>query len=245
MAVRDGDFLVVDGNQNQVMRVTTDGDVSRVAELDGHPVSTGIAFQAGGPLYVGALGTFPFSPEDGKVLQVGYPSGAVSDYASGFSSVTDVEFGPGGLYAVTFGDQASAADGPPWDFYSGKILKVNGDGTMTPVVDGLTFSTFLVFDGDTAYVANHSLSVPGAFEGQVLKIEGFSTLEPLAPPPAPEPTQAPAPAPTATPATGGIVAPDTGSGGDAGSSDFTMWMIAIMIAGGIVGVAAIRVAARR
>ena len=223
MTVRDGAFLVTDGNQNQVMKVTTAGAVTRLAELGGHPVSTGITYEGGGPLYVGALGTFPFAPEDGLVYQVGYPTGATSVYASGFSSVTDVEYGPGGLYAVTFGDQAAAADGPPWDPFTGKILKVNGDGTMTPVVDGLTFATFVAFDGDTAYVANNSLSIPGVFEGQIWKIENFSSVTPPAQQPTAAPTQ-PSVAPTATPA-GVITAPDTGSGGPAADSNaLALWL---------------------
>jgi hypothetical protein len=192
---------------------------------------------------VGALGTFPFAPEDGLVYQVGYPSGATNVYASGYSSVTDVEYGPGGLYAVTFGDQAAAAGGPPWDPYTGKILKVNGDGTMTPIVDGFTFSTFVAFDGDTAYVANHSLSVPGVFDGEIWKIESFSSVTPPVAQPTAAPTQ-PSVAPTATPA-GVITAPDTGSGGSSTSaSALTLWLAvtALGAAGAVCGGVAFAVA---
>jgi sugar lactone lactonase YvrE len=236
MIVRNGAFLVTDGNQNQVMEVTTDGDVSRIAELSGHPVSTGIASQSSGPLYVGALGTFPFNAEDGLVYQVGYPSGSTSVYASGFSSVTDVEYGPGGLYAVTFGDQAAAPDGPPWDPFTGKILRVNTDGSMTPIVDGLTFSTFVAFAGDTAYVSNNSLSIPDVFEGEIVKIENFSTITLPAPQPTAVPTTAPPP-PAATPtaATGGIVAPDTGMGGGSESAGLpAIWLAIGALAAGAV-----------
>jgi hypothetical protein len=241
MIVRDGAFLVVDGNQNQVMKVTTGGAVTRIAELSGHPVSTGIAYQGGGPLYVGGLGAFPFAAEDGNVFQVAYPTGGVSEYADGYSSVTDVEYGPGGLYAVTFGDQAAAAGGPPWDPYTGKILKVNDDGTMTPIVDGFTFSTFVAFHGDTAYVANHSLSVPGVFEGQIWKIDGFSSVTPPAAQPTAAPTQ-PGAAPTATPA-GVITAPDTGTGGAASGSNGSLWFVtaALAAAAAICGGAAVAV----
>jgi hypothetical protein len=130
-----------------------------------------------------------------------------------------VEFGPGGsLYALTFGDQGTDPDGPPWNPYSGKILRVDTTaGTMTPLVDGLTFSAFLLFDGDTAYVANNSVTIPGVFDGSIVKIENFSAIQPL-PAPAPTPPPAaptaapPAPAPTATAPGVAITAPDTGSG---------------------------------
>ena len=246
MIVRDGAFLVVDGNQNEVLRVTLDGDVTRIAEFVGHPVTTGIASQASGPLYVGGLGKFPFAPDEGLVFKVGYPTGNISEYAAGFSSVTDVEFGPGGqLYALTFADQdVDFSSGSPFEPFTGKILKVNADGTMTPVVDGLTFATKLMFDGDTAYVSNNGVSIPGVFEGEIVKIEGVSSLEPLAPAPAPQPTTAPAPAPTK--AAGVITAPDTGTGtGTATGGASLLWLFAALGLAGVVCTGAAVVAAKR
>ncbi|MBI5288994.1 MAG: ScyD/ScyE family protein, partial [Chloroflexi bacterium] len=246
MIVRDGAFLVVDGNQNQVIRVTADGDISRLAEFSGHPVSTGIASQAGGPLYVGGLGQFPFTAEDGNVYRIGFPTGNITEIADGFSSVTDVEFGPGGqLYALTFGDQAADPSMIPWDVFSGKILKVNGDGTMSPVVDGLNLTTSLIFVGDTAYVSNNGVSIPGVFDGEIVKIENFSSLEPQAPP-APAPTTAP-PAPAPTRPTGVITAPDTGTGtGTAGDDNSSLlWLVLLVGAAGIACTGAAAAVTRR
>lgn len=221
MAVRDGDFYVTDGNQNQLMKVETNGDVTRVAEFSGHPVTTGIAAQDSGVVYVTNLGAFPFAPEDGTIYSVGIPSGATTEISSGESSMIDVEFGPGGqLYAMNFADQdIDFSGGGPFEAYSATIFSVADDGELTPLVTGLTFAGAIVFDGDTAYVTNNSLSIPGVFEGEIVKIEGVSALEPLAPAPTavPEPTTAP-PAPTATAPTGPISPPNTGTGGDASES---------------------------
>ncbi len=216
MTVRDGAFYVVDGNQNQVMKVTTDGAISRLTEFPGHPVTTGIAQQGqSGPFYVTTLGQFPFAAADGNVFRVGVPTGDRTKVAGGVSSLTDVEFGPGGqLYALSFGEQATDPNAPaPWNFFSGKILKVDtATGALTPIVTGFMFPTSLIFVGDTAYVSNGGVSIPGLVDGEIWKIENFSSVQP----PAAQPTSAPAQAaPTATPAggTGTISGPNTGSGG--------------------------------
>jgi hypothetical protein len=246
MIVRDGAFLVTDGNQNQVMKATTDGTISRIADFRGHPVATGIASN-GGPLIVGGLGQFPFTPADGNVYQVGYPSGNIAEIADGYSSVTDVEFGPGGqLYALTFGDQASSPDAPaPWDFYTGKILRVDSDGTQTPVVDGLNLSAFLIFNGDTAYVSNNSVTIPGVFDGEIVKIEGFSSLAPLGP--RPEPTVEGNRPPSATPtkAAGVILPPDTGEHDGAPGQPFNTMVVVIAMGIASLGAAGWAVSAAR
>lgn len=233
MTVRNGAFYVVDGNQNQIMKVTTDGTVSRLTEFPGHPVTTGIAQQGtSGAFYVSTLGEFPFKPADGTVIRVGVPSGDRTKVAGGVSSLTDVEFGPGGvLYALSFGDQATGPNAPaPWQFYSGKILKVNlSTGELTPVVTGFMFPTSLIFDGDTAYVSNGGVSIPGLVPGQIWKIENFSSVTPPAPTPTAAPVQA---APTATPkaaSAGVIAAPNTGTG-PGGSSGRSGWLSALVLA---------------
>lgn len=238
MDVRNGDFYVVDGNHNRMMLVTTDGDVDEITEFPNHPVSTGMDFAPDGTARVSYLGQGPFFPDDGKVVSVNLTSGAITELASGASMLTDVEFGPGGqLYAVQFNDTSGAASeeeafGP----FRGSVLRVNNDGTLTKLVTGLSFTTFIEFDGDTAYVANWGIS-PDA--GEIVKIENFSSIQPPAQPTpttaAPAPTQAP-PQPTATrPA--GIVAPDTGSGGPVGSGgDSYGWLVALIAAGALLSV---------
>jgi sugar lactone lactonase YvrE len=211
MVVRDGAFFVSDGNQNQVMRVDQDGSISRVAELSGHPVSTGITFDpSGGPFYVAELGQEPFNPEDGLVVTVSL-GGAINVVASGFSALTDVGIGPHGqLYALQFADQAPPP-GPPLAPFSAKVLKVNSDGTMTPVVTGFTFATAMLFDGAKLYLLSNGLSVLGP--GEVWVIDDITAVPSPAPPPPAAAEPAPAPAPV-------VIAPSTGSGGalDGGTS---------------------------
>lgn len=223
MTVRNGAFYVTDGNQNQIMQITTSGTITRLNEFPGHPVTTGITYTGSGPFYVAALGQFPFNAADGKVYSVSTGTGTVATVGSGYSSLTDVEYNQSGnLYALQFGDQSTASAGPPWVLGSGKILRFDpSNGKFTPLVNGFVFPTSLVFSGDTAYVANGGISIPGLVDGEIWKITSFSGIAPLpVPPPAPAPTTAPPPPPAPTPSTGVIGGPDTGSGGTAaGNSD--------------------------
>jgi hypothetical protein len=235
MTVRDGAFYVVDGNQNQVLKVTTDGKVSRLAEFAEDITTTGIAFGSGGPLFVSTLGGFPFAPADGRVYSVGYPTGNLTQIASGFSSLTDVAVsGSGKLYALQFGDQASSPNGPPWAPSSGKVLRVNADGTMTSIVERFTFATSMTFSGDTLYVVNNGLSALAP--GEVWSIPDFSLITPI--PHGPPPGLAgPSPAaPAASPASGGVIrsgvtAPNTGTGPDGG--DRSQWWLLVFALGAL------------
>lgn len=235
MMARDGALWVVDGNQNQLMKITPDGTISRVTEFSGHPVSTGIAAQATGPFYVSFLGEDPFLPEDGRVVKVAALTGFTTQVASGVSALTDVAIDASGqLYALQFAEQSFAPG-------SGKFLRVNADGTFTPMVTGLTFATSAIFDGDTLFIANNGLSVIAP--GEIVMVQNFSTVEPPATP-TPEPTTAPAPTPTSP---GGIVAPSTGTGGYAGSDGGfgLQWLVVALAAAGVALAATGTVALRR
>lgn len=256
MTVRGGAFYVVDGNQNQIMQITTSGVITRLNEFPGHPVTTGITYNGAGPFYVAALGQFPFNAADGKVYSVGATTGTVATVASGYSSLTDVEFNQSGkLYALQWGDQATTADpnAPPWTLGSGKILLVDpASGKLTPIVNGLSFPTALIFAGDTAYVSNGGIDIPGLIDGEIWKITAFSSIAPLPVPtaaPAPAPTTAPAAAPTARAGgtTGAISAPNTGTGGTAsgGSDSWLGTMLALSTAGAVAVFAATRMIWKR
>jgi len=230
MITRGSTFLVTDGNQNQVMQVTQAGAITRLMQFHNHPVATGITYQGSGPLYVTTLGQFPFKNDDGILWKVTYPGGVATQVAHGAGSLTNTAYGPNGqLYVLTIGNQAADPGGPaPWDFGSGRILRVEADGTLTPIVAGLMMPTSLVFNGNTAYVVG--------LLGDITKIDGFSSLQPIPPTPTPAatPTAAPPPAATATPS-GVIAPPNTGSGPDGQNGDGLFWAIAAIA--GVAGLA--------
>ena len=225
MIVRGSDFYVSDGNHNRLLRVTTGGTVEDVTEFPNHPVSTGIASTDTGPFYVSYLGKGPFLPQDGKVVAVDSASGAITEVASGEPMITDVQAGPDGqLYALQFNDPEDAGEA----FFApgtGKVLTVNDDGTMSPLITGLSFATFMEFDGDTLYIANGGITPAGS----IIKVEDFSSVQPPA-----EPTPAPTTAPQPTPTSGtGVQAPDTGTG-TPGGNDVSLWLLLGLIAAGAV-----------
>jgi hypothetical protein len=199
MIVRDGNFYVSDGNHNRLTKSDTSGTVTSVTEFPNHPVSTGIADTASGPFYVGYLGQGPFLPEAGKVVTVAPLTGTITEIASGVPMITDVAVSGANVYALSF-----AAGFAP---FTGSIQKVNADGTMSTLVSGLTFATAMMFDGNTLYVTDDGLSALGG--GKLVKIENFSSIQPVVATPTAAPTQAP----VATPTRSGVTAPDTGTGG--------------------------------
>jgi len=210
MIVRDNKFYVSDGNENRLLEVTTSGTVTALVEFPHHPVSTGIADTKSGPFYVGYLGVGPFLPDAGKVVSVAPLTHEITEIASGVPMITDVAVAGSQLYALSFA--------VPFDPFTGTVNKVNADGTMSPVITGLSFSTAMYLDGSTLYVIDDGLSALGG--GKLVKVENFTSLQPIVA----SPTAAPM-GPSASPTRpGGIAAPDTGTGGyaDGGGNAMTL-----------------------
>ena len=191
MAVRDGAFLVAEGsevavdspNEDQVLKITTTGAISRFVAFHGDAVLSGTTTSDTGPLYVSALGRIPFLAAESAVYQIGYPTGNITSVAGGFSALSDVKVGPRGqLYALSYGD--FSPDGPGL-LGSGKVVKLNATaGTLTPIVTGFTSMTKFVFAGDTAYVVNFGQSAQAGV-GEIWKIDNVSSLAALPAPASP------------------------------------------------------------
>ena len=128
-----GGFLVTDGHHNRVYRVTLDGKVSELIAF-GDIVPTGLAVR-GRTIYLAQAGPVPHLPENGKVVRFGPGSTTATQVASGAPLVVDVEFGRGHrLYALSQGDFTPGhPEGSPADPNTGALVRVNRDGTMTPM----------------------------------------------------------------------------------------------------------------
>jgi DNA-binding beta-propeller fold protein YncE len=162
-----GGFLVTDGHHNRVLRVTLDGEVSELIAF-GDIVPTGLAV-SGNTVYMAEAGPLPHLPEDGKVVSFSPKSPTATEVASGGRLLVDVEFGRGRmLYALSQGFWVGGPNdaGAPAQPDTGALLKVNKDGTMTSVVDGLDRPTSLEFIGNTAYVVT--------LAGEIWKIDDVS-----------------------------------------------------------------------
>ena len=118
--------------------------------------------------------------------------GTVSDYATGLTTLTDLQIGPdGNLYAVQFGRFSEQGPQPG----TGAIIRVKAGNTSERVVDGLVFPTSIAFDaaGD-AYVTTNGVGAPGS--GQVVKFASLTSMAGTALP-------APSSTPASLPVTGG------------------------------------------
>jgi hypothetical protein len=162
--VTDG-FMVTDGHHNRVLHATLAGEVTEVIAFE-NVVPTGIAV-SGDIVYVAEAGPVPHDPATGKIVRFAIDAPVVTDVASGYSLLVDVEFGPGGrLYALSQGDSpGDVFPGDPAKPTSGKLLRVNDDGTLSVLVDALNLPTSLEFVDDTAFVVT--------LNGEVQKIEGI------------------------------------------------------------------------
>jgi hypothetical protein len=115
-------------------------------------------------IYVGQLTGFPFPPGAANVWRI-KRDGTREVFASGFTNITDIAWGPdGSLYVVEI-----AANGLLSDDHTGAIVRVWPDGKQTVVAsEGLTNPTAIAIDEDgTVYVTNHGAS---AGIGEVLNI---------------------------------------------------------------------------
>jgi hypothetical protein len=159
-----GGFLVADSHLNRVLRVTLDGEISVLMPFD-NIVPTGLEVR-GNTVYMAEAGPDPHLLQAGKVVSFGPKSPTATNVASGVAFLLDVEFGgAGNLYALSHGH--TSADDPSNAVPStGELVKVNGDGTFTVIMDGLDRPTSLDFIGNTAYFVT--------LTGEIWKIDGVS-----------------------------------------------------------------------
>jgi sugar lactone lactonase YvrE len=162
---RDG-FLVTDGHHNRVLRVTLDGEITELMTF-GNTVPTGLEVW-GNTIYMAEAGPVPHLPEDGRILSFTPSSTTATQVASGGRLLVDVERGRGGtLFALAQGvHPMGAPDGSPALPDTGELLRVNGDGGFTVVVDGLDRPTSLQVIGNTAYVVT--------LTGEIWRIDDIS-----------------------------------------------------------------------
>lgn len=168
IAVR-GALYAVEPNHGELDKITTSGNISRVADISsayGHIVPTAIAYR--GNFYVGNLNTFPIVSGSSKIIKIN-PAGQMQTVVWGLTIVTGVAFDSHNRMYVL--ENTVGAPGPTPGL--GDIVRVEPSGKKTVVVDGLSVPTAMTFGPDGAlYVSNAGFGAPpGA--GQILKITGL------------------------------------------------------------------------
>lgn len=170
IAGEDGRLWVSESNSEQILAVTTSGEIERVADLSAeNMVPTGLAPAPTGGVYVGYLSTAPFTDGSAKVVQV-TPDGDVSDVWTGLTMVTSIAVDAAGtLYAAEMSTENSAE--PPFlRSNSGRIVRQSGPASSEAVAVGLPYPVAIDFGPDDGlYVSFPGLG--GETSGGIVRIQ--------------------------------------------------------------------------
>jgi hypothetical protein len=160
-------MYAVEPNHGELVKVTTDGEVSRVVDFSaslGHVVPTAVGYH--GVFYVGNLGEFDANQINRQqILQV-TPSGEFRVAAGGLSKVLGVAFDARQRMYVLEMTTDSQFPAPGL----GRIVRVSRHGEPKVIASGLALPTGMTFGPDgNLYVSNWGFGPPGM--GEILKVE--------------------------------------------------------------------------
>ena len=162
-----GNLYAVEPNHGEMVKVSTNGDISRVIDFSaiyGHVVPTAVAYH--GNFYVGNLNTFPIVAGSSNIYKV-TPSGQSQIWATGFSAVLGVTFdNQARMYVL----ETSSVNGFPTP-NTGRVIRVLPSGEKEVLVDSLFFPTAITYGPDGAlYVSNKGFGPPVPGFGEILKV---------------------------------------------------------------------------
>ena len=167
IAVR-GALYAIEPNHGELDKITTSGQVSRVADISasqGHLVPTAVAYH--GNFYVGNLATFPIPGGASKILKI-TPDGYVSRVASGLDTVVGVAFDNRDRMFVL--ELTAGAPGPAPGH--GDIVRIDPNGKKTVILSGLDLPTAITMGPDGAlYVSDWGVGPPGL--GKIIRVTGL------------------------------------------------------------------------
>ena len=163
-----GDLYVVEPNHGELLKVTTDGTITRIVDISasqGHIVPTAVAYH--GNFYVGNLKTFPIEEGSSNIYKI-TPGGEIKIWARGFTTVLGIAFDQQKrLYVL---ENTVGAPFPTAGL--GRITRVNPSGKKEVIATGLSLPTAMTFGPDgNLYVSNTGFGPAAIGGGEVLKVE--------------------------------------------------------------------------
>ena len=171
-----GKQVVADAGANDLLEVRANGTIVPLATFpNGAPpnswdaVPTSVAVGPDGAYYVGQLTGFPFPVGGANVYRVPAQGGTPQVYASGFTHIIDLAFGPdGSLYVLEIAENGLLSAFTTGNF-DGELIRIAPDGTRTELLEGVLFAPGgLAIGRDGAiYVTNNSI-LSGA--GEVIRV---------------------------------------------------------------------------
>lgn len=162
--------LVVESNSQQVLRVSLDGEVTRIADLSGdNQVPTAIAVDASGTIYVGYLSGVPYPDGAARVVRLA-DDGSVENVWTGLTAVTGLAFGTDGtLYALEM-STGNTTKPPFLTHNSGRLARQAGPDSSGPVATGLDLPVALAAGPDGAFYVSSPAIGAGDGSGIVLRV---------------------------------------------------------------------------
>lgn len=165
-------LYAVEPNHGEVDVITPAGSISRLVDVSatqGHIVPTAIAF-GHGRFVLGNLNTFdPGSNGNARVFSLTM-QGALNQIASGLTAVTGVALHQGHIYALE-AFTGFYAPAPPFA-NTGTVVRLEKNGTWTPVVSGLSFPTAMTFGhNNTLYISNKGFGQATNTSGEIVKVQ--------------------------------------------------------------------------
>jgi hypothetical protein len=164
-------FYVVEANQAQITFEALDGTIQRVSDVTaqlGNITPTAIAAR-GSHLLIGNLGNVPFFDGSAAVYTLSR-EGALARLAGGLTTVIGIDLDRRGrLYALETSVGKPIA--PPFLFpFTGRVVRVEEDESLTTIADGLNLPTALAFGpDDELYVSVCGYGCP-AGAGAVVRV---------------------------------------------------------------------------
>jgi hypothetical protein len=162
-----GDLYALEPNHGELVKVTTNGDISRVIDISasqGHIVPTALSYH--GNFYVGNLSTFPIAGGASAIYKI-TPSGQIKVDVSGLNTVLGLVFDNSDRMYVL-----EMTEGAPFPTPGkGRVLRVEPSGSKTVIASGLSLPTGMTMGPDgNLYVSNWGFSPAAIGGGQVMKI---------------------------------------------------------------------------
>jgi len=166
MVAARGALYATESNHQEVDRIDTNGRVTRIVDMSAQSDARGewigptaITYHDG-DFYVGTLSPFPIVPGDAAVYKLS-PTGHLSLYASGLTTVLGVAWKDDRLYVLESMNDTTIPFPTPNQEGSGKVVRVEHNGSQTVVVSGLSFPSAMAFGPDgKLYISNHGFSSP-------------------------------------------------------------------------------------
>ena len=163
-----GDLYAVEPNHGELDKITTSGQISRIADISdtqGHIVPTAVAYHDGN-FYVGNLNIFPIVDGSSKILKI-TPSGQVTVAAQGFTTILGLTFDRMNRMYVLENTTGNPFPTPG----TGDVIRVDHSGHRTVIASGLVLPTAMTLGSDGAlYVSNVGFGPPPNGLGHILKI---------------------------------------------------------------------------